>query len=200
MERLRKPRNHSMRHCAKNAVHRGLYDRSQDRPVSRLRPHAARDCALAPDRQRRAAAIMALRRAHDGRRLPGAAGPSRLTARWTRRRREPRPAVLVVYAGGTAGVAAYGDPTGSHAPANERLGHPASRHAPRARGADRTRSRRAICGASQINGVATPMVVDTGASSVVLTYETAKPPACRWNCSTTTSNSRPPADTPGPRV
>src|SRR6201999_2372873 len=27
---------------------------------------------------------------------------------------------------------------------------------------------------AQINGVATPMVIDTGASSVVLTYETAK--------------------------
>ena len=50
---------------------------------------------------------------------------------------------------------------------------------------------------AKINGVTTPMVIDTGATWVVLPTRRRRPPDCRLNCSNTTSRSRPPADTPG---
>jgi predicted Fe-S protein YdhL (DUF1289 family) len=52
---------------------------------------------------------------------------------------------------------------------------------------------------AKINGVSTPMVIDTGATSVVLTYETPAPQACRWNCWTTAWMSKPPAAASVPR-
>ena len=52
---------------------------------------------------------------------------------------------------------------------------------------------------AKINGVTAPMVIDTGATSVVLTTRPPRPRDCRSSCSNMTSRSRPPADTHGRR-
>ena len=45
---------------------------------------------------------------------------------------------------------------------------------------------------AQINGARVSMVLDTGASSVVLTREDAEPRACRWRCWPIRRTSKPP--------
>src|ERR1700682_2533040 len=58
----------------RNAVHRSLYDRSQNQPLFRLRTYIAGDRALAPDGKRRAPCGDGAARRADDRRWPGSAG------------------------------------------------------------------------------------------------------------------------------
>ena len=83
--------------------------------------------------------------------------------------------VLLMLAATAGAVVAYGDPAGSRVPVTPSrkccASGPGRRRAP-------CRSRAGKAGNShcvaRINGVRAPMVIDTGATSVVLTYETAK--------------------------
>ena len=83
--------------------------------------------------------------------------------------------VLMVLFATAGAVVAYGDPHQI-----TRAGDAVSsllRTRPTAAGAggsDRARTGRRVRAAGKINGVNAPMVIDTGATSVVLTYETAK--------------------------
>ena len=84
--------------------------------------------------------------------------------------------LIITMLAGTAGaVVAYGDPDRiaragdsiSHMLFRKGLSAPAVVHIPRGQGGE-------FALRAKINGVVAPMVVDTGATSVVLTYETAK--------------------------
>jgi clan AA aspartic protease (TIGR02281 family) len=83
--------------------------------------------------------------------------------------------VLLVLLVATAGaVMAYGDPArlaNARHSMSEMLRHRASAHA---RSVQITRTNGEFRLRARINGVVAPMVIDTGATSVVLTYETAK--------------------------
>src|SRR6185369_10931828 len=105
--------------------------------------------------------------------------------------------VLVMLAGTAGAVVAYGDPDriarASHKVSHIFRGQTASPapavQIPRGQGGE-------FALRAKINGVAAPMVIDTGATSVVLTWETAKAIGCRSRCSNTTSISKPPVVIP----
>src|SRR5262245_14651048 len=84
--------------------------------------------------------------------------------------------LIVLFLAGTAGaVVAYGDPERiaragdniSHLLRQKALSAPPPVHIPRGQGGE-------FALKARINGVTAPMVIDTGATSVVLTWETAK--------------------------
>ena len=84
--------------------------------------------------------------------------------------------VLLVLAATAGAVVAYGDPD-RIARAGDTVSDLLRKHAPASRRAPcRSRAGRAgeFALQAKINGVSAPMVIDTGATSVVLTYETAK--------------------------
>ena len=83
--------------------------------------------------------------------------------------------VLLLLAGTAGAVVAYGDPSRSHVPASRSRRCCASAARPSARAVQIPRGQGGeFALQAKINGVTAPMVIDTGATSVVLTWETAK--------------------------
>ena len=107
--------------------------------------------------------------------------------------------VLVVLVATAGAVVAYGRSRTDRARQRHRLGHAAqARRRAGARRADRRGQGGEFALRAKINGVNAPMVIDTGATSVVLTYETAKAAGLPLELLNMTSMSRPPAAIPGP--